>query len=465
MSNTSTATINDIRKFNFHDYIRNYKNRNLLNRLGYLINLLPLNRLKLYSIKLLIDQLKAHTKDFKSYVHYVKLFNELNDDNSEAIEVDNDWLNRIENEVKSNLESLEVELKTYSNNLIKESIRMSYHSLGQYYKQCGSLQSSLKNFNNMKDYCSTSNQVIDMSLNVIDLAIELNNYSLVRNTLIKAQVAFDTTSNSNNSKKVDKQLYNKLVLAGAVADLGHGHYEKVVQNLIKIDDSSLSNDSFPLDWMVTTSDVATYIALCSLATSDRSILRVDILDNDNLRNKFEAEPHTRDLIQSFYDSKYKRVFEILNDYSARYYFDPHLNPHVNNLFSMIYKRSIIQYFQSFKTLPLERISKAFGKPSNVLLGDVLSLIKDGFLNARYDSFTNTLIAVQDDIRMDVFKKAIKLSENSDQSSRQMILRMKLQQNNLLVKGQIDEFNINKSNNNSNDLINTEFEIMNDQQTQ
>jgi hypothetical protein len=59
-------------------------------------------------------------------------------------------------------------------------------------------------------------------------------------------------------------------------------------------------------------DVATFAALCALATFDRQELKAKVMDSPDFKQFLELDPNAREVIYCFYSSKYYRCFEVLN---------------------------------------------------------------------------------------------------------------------------------------------------------
>lgn len=85
---------------------------------------------------------------------------------------------------------LEGEVKTYTSNMIKESVRvrrismlvaiisslllqMAHRDLAEFYRSTGDYQAALKHFSKMREYCTSSQHVLDMCLAVLEVCRSL----------------------------------------------------------------------------------------------------------------------------------------------------------------------------------------------------------------------------------------------------------------------------------------------------
>ncbi|TIC32670.1 hypothetical protein E3Q09_03652 [Wallemia mellicola] len=354
-----------------------------------------------------------NTANYSAYNDAINLYNNLS---TEKIPIDDEYITNTESSFKSKLQSLEFELKGYLNNNLKESIRMSYYSLADLYKQAGFLEHSLNCYLKARDYLSSTDQLIENNLNLISLSIELRNYSLIKNSIIKIN------SISLNSKS------NNLLLAAAIADLGQSNFSNVVENICNISDAPIDDTSVSLP------DSLVYLSLTALATQSRSQIRQRILDNDALRSKFEFEPHTKQLLLLYCNSNYKELFGLLEEQKWRYILDPHLHNHVSDLFQLIYNRSILQYFDSFKNLSLQNLQNTFGRHD--ILDQTIQLIKSGSLNVKFDKVTGIFHKTEEDTRQALLSKALNVTKHNNKSTRHILYRIKLIDNNLIKQKQL-----------------------------
>lgn len=69
---------------------------------------------------------------------------------------------------------------------------------------------------------------------------------------------------------------------------------------------------------------------------------------------------------------------------TRHALDPHLSNHMVNITNMIRSRALVQYFQPFASIKLDRMSSAFGWTVEELERQVVTLIQAGEIQARVD---------------------------------------------------------------------------------
>jgi len=475
-----TVELPDPSVFDLSLYADNYSGRRRAQRLLFIARACPTLALEAYTLA--AATLKESTLDYTLYSTAIQEHNTaLNNFKKECasaehptqaalaaadktpLAVDQSWADATRRSSNKELDKLEVELKNYQNNLIKESIRMGYRDLGNYYHRAGELQLSIRSHTKSRDFCSTPSHVVEMCLSVIEVALEMQNYAFVRNYVVKAEAAMEalsgqangTGANGSNAAQAKKQQVNlpgmvatgatreeeaaereknatieRLAIALGVADLGQGNYYKAGINLLRIGSGVRQADALHY---IAPNDIALYATLCALATFERPHLKRRVVDNAELRPLLELEPHLKEIVAAFYESKYKLALELLDRYHPRAALDLHLNPHLPALMTAIKNRAVVQYFSPFGSVSLERMASAFGWSEEAMMRDVVELVQSGNLKARIDTKNKVLKAYNPSQRSELFKRALEVGKETEKTNRALLLRMKLLQADLIVK--------------------------------
>jgi COP9 signalosome complex subunit 1 len=109
------------------------------------------------------------------YMQVVEDFSKLSPSDSLA-QVDTDWAEATTKRVKVDTDRLEHELKTYKNNLIKESIRMGQEDLGNHYFQIGDYAAAFKAYSRMREFCTTQKQIAQMTFKLLYVSVIQRNW-------------------------------------------------------------------------------------------------------------------------------------------------------------------------------------------------------------------------------------------------------------------------------------------------
>ncbi|GAA5968772.1 hypothetical protein JCM8115_002084 [Rhodotorula mucilaginosa] len=367
---------------------------------------------------------------------------------------DRAWFEKAKQEAHSGQDRLEIELKGYMTNLIKESIRMGHRDLARFQYKVGDLQGAVRSYTKSREYGSTSQHILEMSLGVIEVALDMSNYAFIRTYVAKAESALEAYAANNNTAKKSapvnlpgmvapaqdpveaakererKIVQERLLVAAGVAHLGLGAYDRAAYAFTDVGTEALNSN---VSHFIPPADIALYATITGLACFSRSALRSRVLENPNLRPFLDLEPYLRDIARAFYDNKFKTGLDLLDKYQARLRLDLHLGPHIDDLLTSIRQRALQSYFSPFASVSLERMSDAFGWSPEVMQVAVVELIQSGALKARIDSAKGILVAKRVEPRVEAFRNALEQGEKMQQKAAASQLRMKLLQNEIVVK--------------------------------
>ncbi|KAF9006986.1 G protein pathway suppressor 1 [Cyathus striatus] len=444
--------VDDAHPFDLEGYIANYSGRTVIERLIHITAIAPSIATETYQLAI---QHIHQSRDPSLYQYLLQAYELVLSNSGEGSglpdlqnvpQLDTKWADETITRNQAERMKLEVELKTYSNNMIKESIRMAHRDLGDFYRAVGDYGTALKHYTKSREFCTTSQHVLDMCLSVLELLIEQRNYTHLTTYVFKADAALDAAAAQNtgnggtgvggaSSKKkanADREhVQSKLDFATALAHLSAGNYERAAFFFLKLGPASDLGD-----WvgkLIAPGDIAIYGTLCALSSFKRAAIKSRLLDNTVFSGYIEQEPYIRELIEAYLASNFKTVLELLSRYSTRHYLDIHLSLHVQELTNLIRNWAVVLYFQPFASIKLERMSAAFGWTVEEVEYHVVSLIQSGSIQGRVDSQNKILLAKKTDYRAELFARAIKAGTEIQAANKKLLFRMKLQQADLVIK--------------------------------
>ncbi|KAF5339261.1 hypothetical protein D9758_013309 [Tetrapyrgos nigripes] len=414
--------VDEAHPFDLEFYISNYTGRAAIDRLIHIVSLCPHLAVEAYGLALQriqrsrdpsVYQALCNAYDhISSHPDAVNVYKLRLPPLSELPTINTKWAE--DTAKKNHLEKmkLEAELKNYSNNMIKESIRMGHRDLAEFCRSTGDYPSALKHWTKSREFCSTSQHVLDGCLSVLELLIEQKNYSHIPTYVFKAEAALEAATaaaNSNNSggkdssapaasaagsRKVsaisgDRELVqSKLEFATALSQLAQGNYERAAYHFLRIAPSSTGIGGGLGDWfgkLVSAGDVAIYGTLCALASLSRSAFKAQVIENLSFSVYIEQESYVREMIEAYMASNFKGVLESLSKYNTRHTLDPHLFVHLSSLLTLTRTRLVTLYFAPFSTIKLDRMATAFGWSMTDTEDFVVDLVRKGEIAGRVDS--------------------------------------------------------------------------------
>lgn len=340
--------------------------------------------------------------------------------------IDSMWMETRSKKAALKLEKLDNDLKNYKSNSIKESIRRGHDDLGDHYLDCGDLSNALKCYSRARDYCTSGKHVVNMCMNVIKVSIYLQNWSHVLSYVSKAESTPDFSE--LQSKDSNQHILTKLKCAAGLAELATKKYKSAAKHFLQ---ANLDHCDFPE--LMSPNNVAMYGGLCALATFDRHELQKSVIFSSSFKLFLELEPQLRDIILKFYESKYASCLKLLDEIKDNLLLDMYIAPHINNLYTQIRNRALIQYFSPYLSADMRKMATAFNRTVNALEDELMQLILDGQIQGRIDSHNKILFAKDVDQRSTTFEKSLQMGKEYQRRTRMLILRAAVLKNKIHVK--------------------------------
>lgn len=256
---------------------------------------------------------------------------------------------------------------------------MGHEDLGKHLYTSGDLTGAFKCYTRMRDFCTTSKHIVDMSMQIARVCIEQGSYVSVGSHVLKIR-------NLTRTPEEEEELKPILSIFTGLTHLSTGDFRGAAKSFLEC--PSTLGSSF--NDVVSANDVAIYGGLCALASMERTQLKSHVLDNSDFRNFLELEPQMRRAISFFHTAKYSSCLAILADYRSDYILDIHLHKHVNRLYESIRSKGIVQYFIPFSCVTLKSMAEAFVTNEETLERELVGMIGRGTLDARIDTQNKVL---------------------------------------------------------------------------
>ncbi|TMW56415.1 hypothetical protein Poli38472_006425 [Pythium oligandrum] len=405
--------------FDLDAYAAKYSGRNRVNRLLFIAK--HSEALRSGAHDALLRELKSGL-NMKLYLEVAEAATAATEDIPEsALSVDHAQVETVKRNAAQQHERLEQELNSYKSTMIKESIRMGYNDLGDFYYRLGDLPSALKSFAQARDYCTADKHIVEMCLNVIKVGLHMQNFGHVKSYLTKLeQVA--TAQN-------DPVLKSKIASAFGLVALNDKNYHEAALKFIECQVDIGSSYSEVLH----AEDIALYGGICALASFKREELKDKVINNPSFKAFLELLPWLRELINDFYSSNYTACLQALENMKTEMKLDMYLSEHVHTLCQEIRSRGIIQFFYPYLSVDLHQMAKTFNTATPELEKEVCDLIGAGKIAARMDSYQKVLYAYHPNRRNATYKRAFEVGRKYAAESRNLTMRMSLLKNHLVVR--------------------------------
>ena len=401
--------------------------------------------------------------DVQQYHDAISLLRQITGGGDASSDIDTTWVERKEKQNQAETQRLELELKGYKNNLIKESIRVSpcrpvvgtshvvpstfiswlislfqmgNEDLCKHYYAVGDLANALKAASRMREFCTTPAHIANTAFKIIDISIEQQNWLAVQSQVHKIR---------NLQMKPEDATRNqpKQYAAMGLQQMDSGDFREAALSFLNTDASL--GDSY--NDVLTSNDVAVYGGLCALASMPRGELQWRVLDNANFWNFLELEPHIRRAISFFCSAKYSQCLEILKSYRADYLLDIYLQPHYEKIVQEVRTKSIIGYLEPFSRVTLDNLEQVFGLetrsaatngttqvnvstnghtswgPTPSIVDELIPLIQAKILSVKIDMIDRVVIADTIDEREELHSNTLRMMDEFIYEARLKMMRM------------------------------------------
>lgn len=251
---------------------------------------------------------------------------------------------------------------------------MANEDLGKHYQATGDLGKAFEAYSRMRQDVSVAKHIMEVSRNLIEVAVEQKNWIAVTSNTQKIRQAMSLSEE-------DKALQPYLSVSDGLALMDGGDYNSAALAFLATD----AGMGQKYNTVMSPNDVAVYGGLCALATMERNELHKKVLENSNFRTYLELEPQIRRAITFFVNSRYSACLNIIEDYRADYLLDIHLQKHVDELYHLIRSKSIVQYFIPFSCVTLDSLNQQFAAPGKTIDKELAAMIQRKDLEARIDT--------------------------------------------------------------------------------
>ncbi|ORX84619.1 PCI-domain-containing protein [Anaeromyces robustus] len=292
---------------------------------------------------------------------------------------------------------------------------------GDLYYKCGNIKEAQKYYNKNKDFSNTSQHIIETYLDLIKTYFEQGDDLNVKTYISKIE-------NKTSELKKNVQLRNTVKCYSGLCYVRQRNYKAAARIFteMNIDLNDLNPE------IIAPNDVAIYGGLCALLSFNREDLKTKVIDNTKFKSYLELEPQIFDLINTFYNSKYITMIEILDNIKPNLLLDINLKPSVVEIYKIINEKALIQYFSPFQTVDMNKMAKSFNMTVPELQEKLVKLIESNNIKARIDSHNKILYAKRADQRNNLFRKTLKLGKENKQIIEDLLLRMKMEEKNLII---------------------------------
>lgn len=414
--------------FDLEAYASRYRGRGKIHRLRFIASHAP--DLAADALRYAVIEAKKG-RDSALYKDIIAQAANSNIDVSGDLTLDAEWVRNCDQWATMELEKLRYELEDDRLQDSREVIRTGHNNLGDFLHGRGKLDQARSEFIKTRDYSTHVHHNIQMCLKVITVSVEAGDFAHIESHC----------ANAENSPDVDKPSpeMSKMRACSGLAHLVRGNYRHAADRFLSTNMESAEDRISRLQTefgdVISLEDVATYGALCALATYDRIKLK-KLIDHVKFRNLLELVPDIREIVLDFYYTRYTRCLQTMDKIRPDLDLDMYLSRDVGSLYKLIREKAIVQYVSPFVTADLKRMEKVFGTTTDKLEEELLILIENDEISARIDSERHVLHAKEIDLRHVALSEAVSNGKEALEDAEALLLRITLLKHGLEVSSNV-----------------------------
>lgn len=342
--------------------------------------------------------------------------------------LDENWVRACDQWAAKELEKLRHELEDYKQQENREVIRMGHKNLGEFLHERGKLEQARGEFIKTRDYCTQIHHNLEIYLKVITVSVEAGEFAHIEGHYVAAENAPDVDKSSSVMSKMRACAGIALLVRGSYADAAL----RFLTTNMETHEDQVATLQAEFGDAISLEDVATYGALCALATLDRSALKKFIIDRVEFRYLLELVPNVREILFDFYHTRYTRCLQTMRKILPDLMLDMYLSRDVDTIFKLIREKAIIQYVSPFLIADLKRMQKVFETGPDELEKELLELIERNDISARIDTQRHALHATENNERRAMLSQVIAKGKETFDDAEALLLRMTLMKHGLEI---------------------------------
>lgn len=314
-------------------------------------------------------------------------------------------------------------------NLQKDSIRAAYLALAEHDQTTGDLHEALHARLRAKDYCTTRSHTMQVSLDIIESAMDCHNYASVKEYTMKLEHTLSATAASESAVPA---ITGKLAMAMGLEALAAKDYNRAARQFAA---AARAEGHWPT--VLAAEETAMYAGVLALAETERE----DMVALAEHPEALERTPVIREALLLFgRRAQYRQCWTLLEaNVFSQLELDPIFAGHLNDVKTRIRQKSLEYYWLPYRRVEFSIMAKELGSglvPDEAFLLEHMVGVSEAQADTRIDWRTKSLV------RETLDKETARLQATQDKvreltttvldDTYAMIVRLACQENDLIV---------------------------------
>ena len=154
-------------------------------------------------------------------------------------------------------------------------------------------------------------------------------------------------------------------------------------------------------------DFVFYTVVTAMVTQDRKTLRKDVIYSPDILAVIRDIPFLRQYMEALYNCDYKLFFEAFVEIIDAVKADKYLNTHANYFIKEMRLVAYRQYLESFKSVTIENMARAFGVSPDFIDRELSNFIYIGKINCKIDKVSGVIETNRPNRKAELFNTSVK----------------------------------------------------------
>jgi 26S proteasome regulatory subunit N7 len=294
---------------------------------------------------------------------------------------------------KTELAELEQRIKDATDNLGDTEVREAVVAVANYHAHIGDKANSLKWYDQAMEKTVGTGEKINLMFAQIHVSMLHGDKPLLK-TLIEATAAMV-------EKGGDWERRNLLGVYQSMHQITTRDFKSAAEGLLD------AIATFTCYRLCEYNKFIFYTVLMSMVSLDRVTLRTKVVKAPEILSVIRDVPHLKPFLMALYECRYADFFKALSDIAPYIKRDPSLNAHCGFFLREIRIAAYSQFLESYSSVTLESMARAFGVTVAFLDEEVSRFISAGRLNCKIDKVGGNVETNRPDKRNTQYAATIK----------------------------------------------------------
>ncbi|XP_024387361.1 26S proteasome non-ATPase regulatory subunit 6 homolog [Physcomitrium patens] len=308
-------------------------------------------------------------------------------------ELDQTLLDSINSSNANELKTLDDKIADAEENLGESEVREALLAKALFYIRIGDKENSLEQLKVTEAKTVAVGQKMDLVFHTLRLGFFHLDFNLISRNIDKAKSLFADGG--------DWERKNRLKVYEGLYCLATRNFKQAATLFLDSISTFTTYELFSYDIFIF------YSVLTSIISLDRVALRQKVVDAPEILSIIGKINHLSDFLNALYECRYQTMFVAFAGLTEQIRLDRYLLPHFRFYMREVRSVAYTQFLESYKSVTMEAMAKAFGVSVNFLDLELSRFIAAGSLNCKIDKVAGVLETNRPDAKNALYQSTIK----------------------------------------------------------